>query len=345
MTQANTAVEEQDFDKAFGEAAGAAEAEVQATEKLPDTVTPDAKTEVAPADTETAEAKAAREAADKTAADAQAAKDEEARVAALKPEEREAEAKAKAEAEATAKVAQEATERLQAQATADAKARQEAEEKAAADKKAAEDKARQEAIDKALAPYEPSEEEKKALEVLKKEWPEQYTALEARLRSADQAAKKQIHESVAAAVKELAPRLANVEQIAAEQAQAAHLAAIKVAHTDFDALVAKIPDWIKTQPALLQPTLEKAYAEGTTQQVIDLFTMYKTTAGTTTAGGESAAAIAAREAKEAAEKKAREEAAALAPVRSTRTVAGPAGTKDPNDFDGAFAEAAAELGK
>lgn len=345
MTQA-TEVTEQDFDKAFAEAATTAETSVQAAPADTKTVsdTPAAEEKSAPASTEeTAEAKAAREAAEKAAADAEAKAAEEARVAALTPEQR-AEETAKAETEAKAAAdAKAAQERIQAQAESEAKARQEAEAKAAADKKAAEDKARQEALDKELAPYQPSEEEAKALENFKKEWPEQAAALEARLKAADQDTKKKIHAAVAAALKEVAPRVAAVEEIALKQAQEAHLTAIRKAHTDFDTLVDKIPDWIKTQPTMLQPTLQKAYEEGDTQSVIDLFTLYKASAKPAASGGETAAAQAAREAKEAEEKKAREDAASLAPVKSTRTVVGPKGSKDPNDFDGAFAEAAAEV--
>lgn len=131
-----------------------------------------------------------------------------------------------------------------------------------------------------------------------------------------------------------------MQAVLAEQAQAAHLAKIKDAHKDFDVLVPKIPEWIKTQPAILQPRLQQVYEAGDTQSVIDLFTMYKDSTGMNKPA-ESAEVIAAREAKEEAAKKARDEAQSMTPVKSSRTVTAPrAGAPDPNDFEGAFKEAA-----
>lgn len=348
MTQASgseTAVtEEVDFDKAFGAAATEAEAKTQ-TPAVSEKATPQTTTEESKKDEEQTLVADENTKAAEDQAKADAAKAEEARRAALTEEQRTAEDTTKAKKDEEEKAATEAQIRLQAQAEAAAKAQEEEEKKAAATAKAAKEKAEQEALEKDLAPYEPNESEKAALATLEKEWPEQHAALLASLKSADQATKKKIHEAVAAATKDIAPLMESVQEIVTRNAMDAHLTKIRAAHQDFDDLVPKIPEWIKTQPALLQPTLQRAYDEGDTQSVIDLFTMYKAANKMPASTGESKEQIAAREAKEAAEKKSREEAAALVPTRSTRTVVGPKGTKDQNDFDGAFSEAAAELEK
>lgn len=353
MTQTAPAVEvtEQDFDKAFGEAATAAE---KTTQAAPAAVTEEPKqtSAEAPKTDAEAEAVAAEEAAKQKAADEAAeaerkAAEEKAALEAMTPEERTAKETADKAAAEAKKTAEEAAARLTKQAE-DAEAARKAAEAAAAAKKAAEEtpeqKAAREALEATLAPYQPSEEEAKALEAFKKEWPEQAAAIEAKLKDVDRATNKKVFDAVQTAMKQFQERLAPVEQATIEQAQAAHLKAIRDAHADFDEVVPKLPEWIKTQPAMLQPVLQHAYEQGSTQQVLDLLVMYKSSTGTKpVTAGETPEQIAAREAAEAARKKAAEEAAALTPVKSSRTVAAPKGSVDVNDFDGAFKEAAAAL--
>lgn len=264
---------------------------------------------------ETAEAKLARETAEKEAA-------EKARL--------EAEAKAKADAEAKAR------------AEAEEKARKEAEAKAA--QETPEAKAAREAYEASLKPYEPTEAEVKALAQFEKDFPNEYAAMQARLKGVDREVNAKVHAALAGVMERMGSRLTAVEAVAGNTALDRHLAALHTAHADYDAVIVKVPAWIKSQPAYLQPAMQAAYDEGTTEDVIALVSDFKKATGVTTTTNDDGAAEKARlEAARAAEakEKARQEAAALRPVGSRRSVAGPKGEADKNDYDGAFAEVAA----
>ena len=318
---------EKAFDDAFGEAVSEAGKTTQEVEVKLDA--PAEKAIEPKVDTE----------AEKAAAAEQVKADEATRVAALTPE-------AKAVEEADKKTAQDATDataRLQAKADADEAARRTEAARVAAEEAAREtpeQKTAREAVEASIKPYEPTEDEKKALETFKREFPESAVALEAQLKSTDREMNKKVHDAVSAVLAQIHGRMAPIETGAAEQAQAAHVAALYKAHADYDAVVPKLAEWIKTQPALFQPALQKAYDAGSTQDVLDLVATYKGSVKTAPTG-ETAAQLAAREAAADAKKKADEEAASLVAVKSKRTVAGPKGTVDKDDFDGAFAEASA----
>ena len=200
-----------------------------------------------------------------------------------------------------------------------------------------------EQFEKSIAPYEPTADEVKALARFKDDFPNEAAAVEARLKSVDRDINSRVYQAVQAVLAHINGRLGPVESGTAEITRQAHLDALHKVHPDYDAVVPKIPDWIKTQPKLLQPTLQAAYDEGDTTSVMDLVAMYKGATGTVIVG-KTAEQIAAeqRAIDEAAAKKRKsdEEAAALAPVGSKRTNASPRGAPDPNNYDDSFAEAA-----
>lgn len=221
-----------------------------------------------------------------------------------------------------------------------------------ADKKAAEkppeetaeQKAAREQFEASIKPYEPTAEEVTALAKFKEDFPNEAAAVEARLKSVDRDINARVYQAVQAVLAHVNGRLTPVETGTAQMTRAAHLNALHTAHPDYDVVVAKIPDWIKTQPKLLQPTLQAAYDEGDTQSVLDLVGMYKGATGTVTAGKTTAQIAAEQTALDAAaakKKKADDEAAALAPVGSKRTTTSPRGAPDPTNYDAAFEEAAA----
>jgi hypothetical protein len=328
MAKAQVAVvvdDKDDWDKAFDAAALEGAEKVQ-TEPVKEEPTPEAKVEpvkeepkleakvepvkeepkVEPVKEETAEEKTAREAAEvKAAADAKVKADADARVT----------AEAKVRSDAEAKVA------------AEAKARADADAKTAAE---ADRKAKAEALSK---PYEPTAEEKAALVVLQKEWPEQHAAIEARLKSSAHDVQRQVHAAVQEALKQVGavvnPLAASVAANDAER----HEAGIRGAHADADEVVPLVGEWIKKQPAYLQAAYQKVYDDGSTKEVIDLFTRFKTETGYKV---KPAAVVVPPKPGPTAE-----EIASGAPVGTRRSAPNPKGGVDKDDYDAAFDEATA----
>ncbi len=246
-------------------------------------------------------------------------------------------AEAKVRDEAAAKVR--ADSEAKAQADAQAKTESDAKVKAEADAKARAD---------SVAPYEPSEDEKKALAQFEKDFPTEYAAMQARLKAADKATNAKVQAAIEGVMKVYGPRLAAVENVAGATAQDQHFAELRRQHVDYDAVIAKIPAWIKSLPEYAQAGAQAVYDGGTTGAVAALVSDFKKATGVVAQGGDNGAAEKARleaEAKAAAKAKAAADAAALIPVGSRRTNVGPKGKADPNDFDGAFDEVAATYEK
>lgn len=307
-----------EFDKAFEELAVAAAAE-------PAKGAADDKSAEG---TKTPEEIAAEEAAaTKAAADTKAAEDAAAAAAAETPEAKAAREAAEAKAAADAKTAAEAKAAEDARAAAAAKPPEETPEA----------KAAREAAEAALKPYEPTPEEAQALEQFKKDFPNEYAAVEARLKSVDRDINARVHAAVKGLVDTMTPRLAAVETTAVNAEAERHFAALRTAHPDYDQVIEKVPAWIKTQPAYLQPAMQAVYDQGTTQDVAQLVADFKKASGVVTDPGAAAAAAKAA-ADEAAAKKRAEEAAALAPVGTRRSAPAQSGTADKSNYDAAWAE-------
>lgn len=300
-----------DFDKLFREAADAAQkgTEPAAVEPPPPTAKSDA---VPPAGEVTPPpeipAKTAEElAAEKTAADAQKAVDDAA-------------AAAKAVTDGAAQIlADKETARIAAEAAA-----RPAEETSEA-------KAAREAFEASIAPYDPTDAEKEALAKFQKEFPEEYVAVEARFKALDKTVNSRVAKAVESVLQQIngvkdsiAPLAQDVNQGAFER----HITAVKAAHSDFDTVSPLLPAWIKTQPAYLQGALQSVYDKGSTADVISLVASYKAAAGVVTQ-------VAAPVVKTPAD------ADDLAPVGTQRVTPTPKGAPDPNDYEAAFAEAAA----
>lgn len=118
--------------------------------------------------------------------------------------------------------------------------------------------------------------------------------------------------------------------------------------------------WINAQPEYLREAYQKVANEGTPAQVADIITRFRKETGWVKPGAAAPAPAAAAPTPAAAPAAAATPApaaapaaavspavaaaaAALKPVGAART--SPTTNADPNDFDGAFAEAAKELGK
>ena len=346
MAEQTAAQVEDDFDKAFADAAVAAEKQVQLDVK--DTSAEDAaKAAKDAAATKTpeeieAETEAARVAADAAAAAALAAETPEQKTA---REAAEAEAKVAADAAAADAAAKQAL--IDAAATVKA-AKEAADAEAARVAAAAEtdaQKTAREAAEAAVKPYEFSEEETAAMKKMEADFPNEYAAMQAALKAAEKSADARVFKATQAALQQVYKDLAPIAANSQDAALRIHLDTIHKAHADFATVVKDIPAWIKQQPAYLQETMQKVYDGGDAQSVIDLVAGFKAAMGKTTApaktatemAAEAAAATAAtaKAAKDAAD------AAALLPVKGKRTTPTPKGAADMQDFDGAFAEAAA----
>ena len=321
------AAEVDDFDAAFSDAATTAEKEVQEGVVAPPAEKPEPKaeekketpepsggtppiekTEEPPAEL-TDEQKAAKEAEEKAAAEAAA---KEAAEQAAEEQRIKAEAFARVEAENQIKAQQEEA----------ARRKKDAEDKAAAEKAEAE---------KHTAAYVQTEEEKVLEAKFKENFPDEYAATQMMLRRMRQELTAEVYKGQQSVVQQINRDVTPLKENLEKADALAHANAIRAAHSDFDTVIAKFPEWIKQQPAHLQPGLALVYDQGTTEQVISLVADMKKTVVPPSSSG----APPAKPAPTAAE------LAALAPVTSGRATPSPRGAPDKDDFDGAFAEAAA----
>ena len=344
MAKAQVAVvvdDKDDWDKAFDAAALEGAEKVQTPVKDEPKVEPKTPEELAAADAAkvAADAKAVEDAKVAEAKEKVAA-DEAAKAEANKgktSEQLAAEEAAAVKAAADAKVKADADARTAAEAKvrtdAEAKVAAEAKAKVAADAKAAVDADRKVKLDVLSKPYEPTAEETAALAVLKKEWPEQHAAIEARLKSSAHDVQRQVHAAVQEALKQVGavvnPLAASVAANDAER----HETGIRGAHADADEIVPLVGEWIKKQPAYLQAAYQKVYDDGSTKEVIDLFTRFKTETGYK--------APVVKPIVPAKPGPTAEEIASGAPVGTRRSAPNPKGGVDKDDYDAAFDEATA----
>ena len=204
----------------------------------------------------------------------------------------------------------------------------------------AQQKAAQPAAEPPKEDKEPSYEDylddsaKNAIKLLNEEWGEVATAVQPLITAHVQAALAKQEKQFLALVQQ---RLAPVESVVVQSQEQLYWQTIQAAHPDFREAAAAIPAWIEKQPALYRPALLQAYNQGTAEQVIDLLTTYKQAIGTTGAAPAQPASSAAQVPPKAAPVSNAALAATLAPPaaqRSTMTT-----SRDPNDYESAFAEA------
>jgi hypothetical protein len=183
---------------------------------------------------------------------------------------------------------------------------------------------------------------KASLAKFKTEWPDEYPAIE---RMVDARARALVTNEMNTLVADLNKVLAPITQSLGKSEVNAHMAAIRSAHPDFDAVVAPLKEWVAGQPALFRAPLEQVLTKGTAQEVIQLVGMYKEAKVPVGAAPATPASSAPQEQPAVPAPKAPVSPAALAAtaaVPATNRTQQQGGT-DPNDFEGAFAEAAAAL--
>ena len=332
--------EQQLDDKAFEEAFGAAAAAAEKGEDLPVVVDKpvDQKTPEQIAAESAAAEVAETDAADKKAAEDAAAAQAEADKAKT-PEQLAADTKAAEEAAAKAVADQKAADERGA---ADAKAAEEkqkaeqadADKKTAAEQKAKDDKARQE-FEESLKDYEPTAEEAAAMAKFKEDFPTEHAVMETRLKATDRVINQRVYNAVQVVLQQVYKDLEPVAKGFGELTAERHVSAITKVHADYAAVQPLLGDWIKTQSAFDRPALEAAYKGGDAAAVTELVSRYKA----------SKALVVAKPVVEVKPVLSAADVADLEPVKSQRATPSNKGAPDPNDYDGAFAEAAASAAK
>lgn len=307
-----------DFEKAFEEAvkgdpvevappAGDEKVETPAPVEKPD---PDEKVET-PAGGEkpekTAEEIAAEEAAAKAAADA-----------------------AKAAEETAARIKAEATARVEAETAARAEVDRKATETAAA---AAAAQAAKDAADAKLKPYEPSDAEKAAMATFEKEFPNEYTAMQARLKQQNQALTGEMYQAIAGALKDIDARVdAKIAERMAPVESDRHVATIAAAHKDYEEIVALMPEWIAKQPGFVRKRYQEVYDNGSAAEIVEMITTIKKDTGRLEAAPP-------KDEKPVVKKPSAEEIASGAPINTKRVAPSERGGPDANNYDAAWEEA------
>lgn len=171
----------------------------------------------------------------------------------------------------------------------------------------------------------------------KQEWPDEYAAVERMFESRVQAL---VGNRINQLVGEVNQMVTPLYQAVGNVTTTTHQSKVAAVHPDYRELAPKVAEWIATQPKLVQPAYLQAYKEGSADQAIDLLNAYKAAVGSTGAKPAPAqvAALAVTPPKPATPAVNKQAVAALAAVPAT-TRPKPAGGVDPQDFDSAFSEA------
>lgn len=175
---------------------------------------------------------------------------------------------------------------------------------------------------------------KASIALFKSEWAEVEAPVNALINAALQAQAVNMQREFQQVMQQ---RLAPVESVAAQSQEAMYWQTVQAAHPDFQEAAAALPAWIQKQPAILRPTLERVYNGGTAVEVVELLSAYKQAIGSTGAAPATPASSAAQVTPRVAAVDKAVLAATLAPPAAQRSTKQT--SRDPNDYDSAFAEA------
>jgi hypothetical protein len=182
-----------------------------------------------------------------------------------------------------------------------------------------------------------SAEDVAQFESFRKEWPDVAKAVEKMSAHATAQLEAKFARSLVAIVEKVYGDIAPLAQSVSSVEGTSFRSSVLEKHSDYDTVFPKLEGWIAAQPPYLAQAYKRVYDEGNVQEVVDLVSRYKTSSGVqpqspTTVPAPAASTPAATQAA----------AAALAPVTSKRSTPTKQG-EDPNDFDGAFASAVADM--
>ena len=176
-----------------------------------------------------------------------------------------------------------------------------------------------------------TDDEQKLLAAYEKDWPDVAKAEALRRRAEYQQLVGYMFNQIG---QHLAQRLSPLEQTVQGGAQRSHISDLHNLIPDYDSVRQPVIDWVGKQPGYLKAAFEQVVRQGTPDEVADLVGRYKAASGIQPAPVAPAAPAAPAPAL-------RKAAAALAPVRSSRSGSVP--STEPEDFDGAFEMAAKGL--
>lgn len=190
----------------------------------------------------------------------------------------------------------------------------------------------------APAPEVYSADEKAELADLQKEWPDLHRMFSLMAR---QVQVDTLNYAFSEVGKVLVPLQESINTYSTND----HMGAIYEAHEDYDQVYQPVMAWIETQPSFLKAAYQKVVKEGTAEDVVGLIQRFKDeTKWAAPAAGQggkpatpAAAASAPSQQQTGLSEAAKKAAKAMGAVGAKRGAA--AGAQDPNDFDGAWAEA------
>lgn len=180
-------------------------------------------------------------------------------------------------------------------------------------------------VEEPAAPAAPalSKEEIEAEEQYRKDWPE-HAAREDKLRTQLDEMKSLLAETT----KVLQAQLAPVLEVANQTAEEKHYNTILSAHPDAQEIIGDVQKWISNQPKFLQPQYDNVLKQGSAQDVVELFTVYKGSTGV-------------KDQDPPPKQETDNRLKRMAAPQSVRTSV--TAEEDPDDFDGAFEAAVKKI--
>lgn len=179
-------------------------------------------------------------------------------------------------------------------------------------------------------------EDKAALEQFAKDWPDHAVALEKREKFLQERMEARFTKATMAVVQKLYEDFAPFAEAAASTSRKSFREFVLDKHKDFDEVKPKLATWIAAQPAYLRDAYQRAYTDGTAEEVADLTQRFKDATGVRPQTPTPPAPPKPTANDDAA--------AALAPVQGRRAKPEPQGP-DMTDYDTAFDEAATATAK
>lgn len=180
------------------------------------------------------------------------------------------------------------------------------------------------------------DKQKAAVELLNSEWSEVAGPVQALIAANVQAALANQKREILTQVQQ---QMAPIQQATAKSQEAMHWGSIAAAHPDYQTVADALPEWIESQPFKVAQQYMNAYQGGSTAEVVALISAYKQAIGSTGAAPAHPASSAVQATPRVAPVSKAALAATAAPPRAQRSTV--TTSRDPGDFESAFAEAVA----
>lgn len=177
-----------------------------------------------------------------------------------------------------------------------------------------------------------SEEEQAKVDEFKAEWPDVAEGIELLMKGYRQRIMQEMSQQIEPMV---TPAVQFAQQSQAQQ----HVQQLEAAHPDYATIYDDIVGWVDEQPEYLKNAYTQVAQNGSTQEVIDLISRFKAETGRDQTKPEKSQPKAEKRDRTLPDE-AKKAAASLGVVNSQRSAQAKA--EDPNDFEGAWADATRE---